>query len=79
MVRAFKRHRTPYHWLLHTRFCDLVRWTFVIGAQLKTGFGKKMQRRDFSPYLACIDRNAFFTSEKPKNIMHGRVKMYVMR
>ena len=33
-----------------------------------------------SPYLACNDRNAFFfTSEKPKNIMHGPVKMYVMR
>ena len=24
-------------------------------------------------------RNAFFTSENPKNIMHGHVKMYAMR
>ena len=30
------------------------------------------------PYLACNDRNAFFTSEKPKNNIHGHVKMYVM-
>ena len=29
-------------WPLHTRFCDLVRWTVVIGAMLKTGFGKKV-------------------------------------
>ena len=37
-------------------------------------------QRDGSPYLACNDRNAiFFTSNKPKNIMHGRVKIYVMR
>ena len=36
-------------------------------------------QREGSPYLACNDRNAFFTSEKPKNIMHGHVKMYVMR
>ena len=36
-------------------------------------------QREGSPYLACNDRNAFFTLEKPKNIMHGRVKMYVMR
>ena len=36
-------------------------------------------QREGSPYLACSDRNAFFTSEKPKNIMHGRVRMYVMR
>ena len=36
--------------------------------------------REGSPYLACNDRNTFFTSEKPKkNIMHGLVKMYVMR
>ena len=36
-------------------------------------------QREGSPYLACNDRNAFSTSEKPKNIMHGHVKMYVMR
>ena len=29
--------------------------------------------------LACHDRNAFFTSEKAKNIMHGHVKMYEKR
>ena len=38
---------------------------------------RTFQRED-SPYLACNDSNAFFTSEKPKNIMKGRVKMYVM-
>ena len=35
---------------------------------------EKTFQREGSPYLACNDRNAFFTSEKPKNIMHGRVK-----
>ena len=35
--------------------------------------------RERSPYLACNDRNAFFTSENLKNIMHGPVKRYVMR
>ena len=35
--------------------------------------------RDGSPYLACNERNACFTSENPKNIMHGLVKIYVMR
>ena len=35
--------------------------------------------REGSPYLACNDRNACFTSEKSKkNIMHCLVKMYVM-
>ena len=44
-------------------------------------FIEKTFQREGSPYLACNDRNAlnFVTSEKPKNIMHGRVKMYVMR
>ena len=32
-----------------------------------------------SPYLKCNDRRAFVTLEHPKNIMHGHVKMYVMR
>ena len=32
-----------------------------------------------SPYLACNDRNAFLLQENLKNIMHGHVKMYVMR
>ena len=29
--------------------------------------------------LACNGRNAFFTSEQLKNIMHGIVKMFVIR
>ena len=33
-------------------------------------------QREGSTYLTC---NAFFTSKKPKNIMHGHVKIYVMR
>ena len=36
-------------------------------------------QREGSPYLACNDRNTFFTSENLKHIMHGLVKMYVMR
>ena len=36
-------------------------------------------QKEGSTYLACNDRNAFFTSEQPKNIMYGLVKIYVMR
>ena len=42
-------------------------------------FIERTFQRESSPYLARNDRNAYFTSEKPKNIMHGHVKMYVMR
>ena len=38
----------------------------------------KTFKREYSPYIACNDRNAFFTSEKTTNIMHGLVIMYVM-
>ena len=59
---------TPYTTLLHIlikdKLIDLIKRTF---------------QREGSPYLACNDRNAFFTSEKLKKIMDGRVKMYVMR
>ena len=36
-------------------------------------------QREGSPYLACNDRNAFLLRKNLENIMHGRVKMYVMR
>ena len=37
-------------------------------------------QREGSPYLACNERNAFFFLWKNlKNIMHGYVKMFVMR
>ena len=52
------------HNLIKDKLIDLIERTF---------------QRESSPYLASNDRNAFFTSEKPKNIMHGHVKMYVMR
>ena len=46
------------HNLIKDKLIDLIDRTF---------------QREGSPYLACNDRNAFFTSEKPKkNIMHGR-------
>ena len=35
--------------------------------------------REGSPYLACNDRNAFLLRKNLNNIMHGLVKMYVMR
>ena len=57
-------YTTLHHNLIKDKLIDLIERTF---------------QREGSPYLACNDRNAFFTSEKPKNIMHGRVKMYVMR
>ena len=36
-------------------------------------------QRERSPYLACNDRNAFLLQKRLKNIMHGRVNVYVMR
>ena len=36
-------------------------------------------QREGSPYLACNDQNAFLLQKNLKNIMHGLVKMYVMR
>ena len=57
-------YTTLPHNLIKDKLIDLIERTF---------------QREGSPYLACSDRNAFFTSEKLKNIMHGRVKMYVMR
>ena len=36
-------------------------------------------RREGSPYLACNDINAFFTSKQPNNIRHGFVQTYMMR
>ena len=53
------------HWsLIKDKIIDLIERTF---------------NREGSPYLACNDRNAFFTSDKPKIIIYGLVKMYVMR
>ena len=40
---------------------------------------EKIFQREGSHYFACNDRNAFFTSENPKNIIHDHVKMYVVR
>ena len=56
-------YTTLPHNLIKDKLIDLIERTFT---------------REGSTYLACNDRNAFFTSEKPKNIMHGLVKMYVM-
>ena len=52
----------PYN-LIKDKLIDLIERTF---------------QKEGSTYLACNDRNAFFTSEK-KYIMHGHVKMYVKR
>ena len=52
------------HNLIKDKLIDLIERTF---------------NREGSPYLACNDRNAFYILETPKNIMHGIVKMYVMR
>ena len=41
---------------------------------------ERIFQREGSPHLACNDRNAFLLRTKTtKNIMHGHVKMYVMR
>ena len=39
---------------------------------------EKTFQREGSHYLACNDRNAFFTLEKPKNILQCRFKMCVI-
>ena len=53
------------HNLIKDKLIDLLERTF---------------QREGSPYLACNDRNAFFLLWKNlENIMHGHVKMYVMR
>ena len=43
------------------------------------GLASRTFQREGSPYLACNDRNAFLIQKNLKNIMHGRVKMYVVR
>ena len=55
---------TDYAALIKDKLIDLIEITF---------------NREGSPYLGCNDRNECFTLEKPKNIIHGLVKMYVMR
>ena len=52
------------HNLIKDKLIDLIERTF---------------QRDNSHYLAYNDRNTSLTSEKSKNIIHGLVKMYVMR
>ena len=49
-------YTTLPHNLIKDKCIDLIERTF---------------NREGSPYLACNDRNAFFTSEKDKNLMHG--------
>ena len=56
-------YTTLPHNLIKDKLIDLIGRTF---------------NREGSPYFACNDRKAFFTSEKPNNIMHGLVNMYVM-
>ena len=51
-------YTTLPHNLIKDKLIDLIERTF---------------QREWSPYLACNDKTAFFTSEKPKNIMHGHV------
>ena len=57
-------YTTLPHNLINDKLIDLIERTF---------------QREGSPYLACYDRNAFLLQKNLKNIMHGHVKMYVMR
>ena len=57
-------YTTLPHNLIKNKLTDLIERTY---------------QNEGSPYLACSDRNAFLLQKNPKNIMHGRVKMYVMR
>ena len=58
------RYTTLSHNLIKDKRIDLIERTF--------------QRED-TTYLACNDRNAFLLRKNLKNIMHGHVKLYVMR
>ena len=57
-------YTTLPHNLIKDKLIDLIERTF---------------QREGSPHLACNDRNAFLIQKNLKNIMHGRVTMYVMR
>ena len=57
-------YSTLPHNIIKDKLIDLIERTF---------------HREGSPYLACYDRVAFLLQKNLKNIMHGRVKMYVMR
>ena len=57
-------YTTLPHNLIKDKLIDLIEKTF---------------KREGPSYLACTDRNAFLLQKTLKNIMHGRVKMYVMR
>ena len=57
-------YTTLPHNLIKDKLVDLIERTF---------------KRECSPYFACKDRNAFLLKKNLKNIMHGLVKMYVMR
>ena len=52
------------HTFIKDKLIDLIERTF---------------QREGSPNLACNDRNAFLLRKNLKYIMHGVVKMYVMR
>ena len=57
-------YTTLPHNLIKDKLIDLIERTF---------------QREGSPYLACNNRNAFLLRKSLKNIMHGHVKMYVIR
>ena len=56
-------YTTLPHNLIKDKLIDLIERTF---------------QREGSPYLACNDRMLFLLQKNLKNIMHGRVKIYVM-
>ena len=57
-------YTTLPHNLIKDKLIDLIERTF---------------QREGSPYLACNDRIAYLVRKNLKHIMHGHVKMYVMR
>ena len=59
---------TPYTTLPHNLFKDKLINSIEITFN-----------REGASYLACNDRNTFLLWKKQKHIVHGLVKMYVMR
>ena len=57
-------YTTLPHNLIKAKLIDLIERSF---------------QREGSSYLVCNDRKHFLLRKNLKNIMHGHVKMYVMR
>ena len=54
-------------------------WRLLISSLPGSALIERTFQRECSPYLACNDRNAFFTSEKPKKNHAWSCQVYEIR